>query len=115
MRNLILVGAFALLVLSPLTAAAQQRPAPPPAVPSPAAEGISSTKVLAIGVGALIGAVAANAIVAGEAVTLVGGAAGGLLTAWWYDNSNGGPTRAAMNEPAGGAELARAERLALAR
>jgi hypothetical protein len=117
MRSLILVGAFALLVLSPLTAAAQQRaaPAPPPAAQRPAAEGVSSAKVLAIGIGALLGAVAAQAIVAGEGVTLVGGAAGGLLASWWYDNSSGGPTRAAMHQQAGGPELARVERLALAR
>jgi hypothetical protein len=114
MRNLMLVGAFALLVLSPLTAAAQPKAAPPPPVQS-TAQGVSGAKVLAIGVGALVGAVAAQAIVFGEGVTLVGGAAGGLLAVWWYDNLSGGPTRAAMREPAGGPELARAERLALAR
>jgi len=114
MRNLILVGAFALLVLSPLTAVAQPKAAPAPTAPT-TVEGVSGAKVLAIGVGALLGAVAANAIVAGEAVTLIGGAAGGLLAAWWYDNPNGGPIRAAMNAPTGEPELARAERLALAR
>src|SRR6266567_6092120 len=70
MRNLILVGAFALLILSPLTALAQQKPAAPTVEPAP------SAKVLAIGIGALLGAVAGQAIVAGEAVTLIGGAAG---------------------------------------
>ena len=122
MRNLILVGALALLVLSPLPAAAQQRaaPAPPPTapaapVPQAAVEGVSSAKVLAIGIGALLGAVAAQAIVAGEGVTLVGGAAGGLLAAWWYEVASSGPTRAAMREPAGAPFLARTERLALAR
>jgi hypothetical protein len=116
MRNLMLVGALALLVLSPLTAAAQQRatPSPAPAVPS-AVEGVSSAKVLAIGFGALLGAVAANALVAGEAVTLVGGLAGGFAASWWYDNSNGGATRAAMRQPVGVPSLASAERLALAR
>ena len=117
MRNLILVGAFALLLLSPLTAAAQQRaaPTPPtPPTPPPAAAGVSSSKVLAIGIGALLGAVAANAIVAGEGVTLVGGAAGGLLAAWWYDNPGTGPTRAAMHAQAEGSEQARGVRLASA-
>jgi hypothetical protein len=63
MRKLILVGALALLVLSPLTAVAQQRatPSPSPAAPS-ALEGVSTAKVLAIGFGALLGAVAANAL-----------------------------------------------------
>ncbi len=111
MRNLILVGAFALLVLAPLTAAAQQKPTPPAAT----AEPVPSAKVLAIGIGALLGAVAGQAIVAGEGVTLVGGAAGGLLAAWWYDNSGGGATRAAMRATAPVPELASAERLALAR
>ena len=114
MRNLMLVGAFALLVLSPLAAAAQQqKPAPPPA--ASAAEPVPSAKVLAIGIGALLGAVAGQAIVAGEGVTLVGGAAGGLLAAWWYDNSAGNMGRAAMHAEAAGPELASAERLALAR
>ena len=111
MRNLILVGALALLLLSPLTAAAQQRAAP---APPPPAAGVSSSKVLAIGIGALLGAVAANAIVAGEGVTLVGGAAGGLLAAWWYDNPEAGPTRAALHAQAEGSEQARGVRLASA-
>jgi len=114
MRNLILVGAFALLVLSPLTAAAQQKPTPPTA-PTAATEPVPSAKVLAIGIGALLGAVAGQAIVAGEGVTLIGGAAGGLLAAWWYDNSSGGSTRAAMHAAAPVPELASAERLTLAR
>jgi hypothetical protein len=114
MRNLILAGALALVVLSPLTAAAQQRAAPAPGAPT-TIEGVASAKVLAIGFGALLGAVAAQALVAGEGVTLVGGAAGGLLAAWWYDNSNGGATRAAMRGTGASPALARAERLALAR
>jgi hypothetical protein len=114
MRNLVIVGAFALLLLSPLTAAAQQRAAPAQPAPPPAA-GVSSGKVLAIGVGALLGVVAANALVAGEGVTLVGGVAGGLIAAWWYENPGAGPTRAAMHaraegfEPAGGVHLASAQ------
>jgi len=108
MRNLILVGALALLVLSPLTAAAQEK--------APAAiEGVSSAKVLAIGFGAILGAVAANALVVGEGVTLLGGIAGGLAASWWYDNSSGGAARAAMRQPIGAPSLASAERLALAR
>ncbi len=116
MRNLMLVGAFALLLLSPLTASAQQRaaPAPAPAIPS-TIEGVPIAKVLAIAIGVLAGAVAVEAIAGGEVVAVVGGAAGGLLAAWWYDHSNGGSARAAMREPAGAPALARAERLALAR
>ena len=104
MRNLIVVGALALLVLSPLPVAAQQRAAPTPTAPAPTAptsvaqttvEGYPLNKVLAIGVGALVGAVAVQAIVGGEVVVaLVGGAAGGLVGAWWYDN--GSSVRVAM-------------------
>ncbi len=114
MRNLILVGALALLVLSPLTAAAQPKAAPAPAPAFPQAAGVSSSKVLTIGIGALLGAIAANALVAGEGVTLVGGAAGGVLAAWWYDNQDAGPTRAAMHARAEGLEQAGGVRLASA-
>jgi hypothetical protein len=117
MRNLILVGALALLVLSPLTAAAQQRAAPAPTAPTPVAQaatdGFPLNKVLAVGVGAILGAATTQAIVGGEVVALVGGLAGGLVGAWWYDN--GGSVRVAMREPAVAPALARGERLALAR
>ena len=112
MRNLILVGALALSVLSPVTAAAQQKAAP--AIPA-TIEGVSTAKVIAIGLGAILGAAATEALVAGEGVALVGGIAGGLVAAWWYDNSNGGPARAALRQPAAAPGLAQAERLALAR
>lgn len=112
MRNFILAGVLALLALSPLTAAAQPKSAPAPAPAAPAAtDSVSSGKVLAIGIGALLGVIAANAVVAGEGVTLVGGAAGGLLAAWWYDSAGNGLTRAAMREHAAMPSLARAERL----
>jgi hypothetical protein len=109
MRNVMLAGALALSVLSPWSASAQQQVAVPPTI-----EGVSTAKVLAIGIGALLGAVAAQALVAGEGVTLVGGLAGGVLGAWWYENSSAAPVRAALREPAAPA-LARAQRLALAR
>jgi hypothetical protein len=117
MRYLMIVGALVLLALSPLTAFAQQKPAPLPGAPPTAgvAEAVPSAKVLAIGIGVLLGAVAGQAIVAGDGVTLVGGVAGGLLAAWWYDNSNNPPTRAAMHAEGAALELARTERLALAR
>jgi len=103
MRNLILVGALALLVLSPLTASAQQRTTPAPAAPAPVAqttiEGFPLNKLVAIGVGALVGAAATQAIVGGEVVALIGGVAGGLVGAWWYDN--GGSVRVTMREPVG--------------
>ena len=123
MRSVILAGALALLVVSPLTATAQQRIPPKPPV-GPSVEGVSSAKVLAIGVGALLGAVAGQAIVAGDGITLVGGAAGGLLAAWWYEGASEGSNRVAMRQhvamPAAGEPvavpvLARDERVASAR
>jgi hypothetical protein len=113
MRNLVVVGAFALLLLSPLTAAAQTKPVQTPALP-PTIEGVPTNKVLAIGAGVLAGAVAAEALVGGELVAVIGGAAGGLIGAWWYENSNGSPTKATMREPMGAPMLARVEHLALA-
>src|SRR5690242_20991998 len=110
MRNLFLAGAIALLALSPLTATAQPKSAPAPTPPA-VTEGVSSAKVLAIGIGALLGAVAGQAIVVGDGVTLVGGVAGGLLAAWWYDSAGGSPTRAAMRDTVAGPSLARAERV----
>jgi hypothetical protein len=123
MRNLVLVGALALLVLSPLAAAAQQKPsaqAPAPAQAStstlpPTIEGVPTAKVLVVGAGILAGAVVIEAIAGGEVFAVIGGAAGGLLGAWWYDSANGNLTRASLREPAGLPQLARAERLATAR
>jgi hypothetical protein len=115
MRNLLLVGAFALLVLSPLTAAAQQKSSvPTPTLPS-TIEGVPTAKVLTIGVGVLAGAVVLEAIAGGEVFAVIGGAAGGLIGAWWYDSSNGNLTRASLREPTGLPKLARAEPLATAR
>ena len=65
--------------------------------------------------GALLGAAATQAIIGGQVVALVGGVAGGLVGAWWYENSSGGSVRAVMREAAGAPTLARAESLALAR
>src|SRR5437588_553056 len=75
MRKLILVAALVLLAVAPLPASAQQKPAQTPAAPSVTLEGISTGKLLTIGIGAILGAVAAEAIVAGEGVTLIGGPA----------------------------------------
>ena len=114
MRKLLLVAALALLVVPPSLANAQQRTPPAPPV-RPNLEEVSSAKVLAIGIGALLGAVAGQAIVAGDGITLVGGAAGGLLAAWWYDGAAVGPTRASLHERADWPVPAGGERLALVR
>ena len=70
---------------------------------------------MAIGIGAVLGVVAAEAVLAGDTVGLLGGVAGGILAAWWYDNASTGPSRAALRQPAVAPIPARAESLALAR
>ena len=117
MRNLILVGTIAFLILSPLPAAAQQGAAQAPAALTPVAqttiEGFPLDKLLAIGAGAILGAAMAEAIIGGQVVALAGGVAGGLVGAWWYNG--GGSIRVTLGGPAAAPTLARAERLALAR
>ena len=115
MRNFVLAVMLVLLALMPFTASAQQRPAQAPSAPALTIEGISSAKILAIGIGAVLGVVAAEAVLAGDTVGLLGGVAGGVLAAWWYDSAGTGPSRAALRQPAVAPIPARAESLALAR
>jgi hypothetical protein len=115
MRNLMLAVVLALSALAPLSASAQQRPAQAPSAPTLSVEGISSAKILAIGIGAVLGVVAVEAILAGDTVGLLGGVAGGVLAAWWYDSASGSPSRAALRQPAVSPIPARDEHFALAR
>jgi hypothetical protein len=110
MRKLILAGALAFLVLAPLPAAAQQKLVLE--VPS-SIEGVDTAKIVAVAIGAILGAAAAEAVIGGQVVAIVGGVTGGLIGAWWYDN--GGSVRVTMREPHGAPALARAEHLALAK
>jgi hypothetical protein len=110
MRKLILVGALAFLVLSPLPAAAQQKLVLE--IPS-SIEGVDIAKVAAVGIGAILGAATAEAVIGGQLVAIAGGVTGGLIGAWWYDN--GGSVRVTMRNPVGAPALARAAQLALAR
>jgi len=115
MRNLMLAVVLVLAALVPLPASAQQRPAQAPSAPTISVEGISSAKILAIGIGAVLGVVAAEAVLPGDTDGLLGGVAGGILAAWWYDSASGGPSRAALRQPAVAPIPARVEHLALAR
>jgi hypothetical protein len=110
MRNLILVAALVLFAMAPLPVAAQQKPALPATV-----EGVPTAKIIAIGVGVVLGAVAAEAVIAGDGVALLGGALGGVVAAWWYDGASAGPSRAALRQPVGTPVPVRAEQLALSR
>jgi hypothetical protein len=86
MRKLLLASVLVLLFLVPHGASAQSAAAPP----AQNAPEIGTAKVLAIGIGAILGAAAAQAIVVGDGVALVGGIAGGVIAAWWYQSEEGG-------------------------
>ena len=115
MRNLMLAVVLVLSALVPLSASAQQKPVQAPSAPTLSVEGLSSAKILAIGIGAVLGVVAVEAILAGDTVGLLGGVAGGVLAAWWYDSASGSPSRAALRQPAVSPIPARDEHFALAR
>jgi hypothetical protein len=98
--------ALSMLLLVSFGAAAQQ-PAPAPQSPAPApTESVKTGKVVAIGLGALLGIVAAEAIVVGDAAAIVGGVAGGCIGAWWYSNSGEAASLKANVKPAAAREAA---------
>jgi hypothetical protein len=108
-------GALALALMAPAAVSAQQRTPQPSQPPQAASEGVSTAKVLAIGTGAVLGVIAAQAIVIGDGVALVGGVVGGVAAAWWYDSaSESGPTRASLRQPAALPTSASGDRVALA-
>ena len=85
------IVALGLTALLPFAALAQPKSAPP-APPAPPTQmmqmdGVKAGKVAAIGVGALLGVIAAEAVVVGDAAAIVGGVGGGIIGAWWYDSS----------------------------
>jgi hypothetical protein len=87
MRNIALLAMLVLFGLMPFAASAQQRaPAAPPAQ-AQAADSVNYNKILAIGAGVVVGAVVFESVAVGDAMVLVGGVAGGLLGAWWYENA----------------------------
>src|SRR5262249_25125642 len=76
---LALIGALTAL---PAASFAQQAPAPAMAQ----ASGPSNGKLLAIGVGAVLGAAIVGTPVWMSTTTLLGAVAGGVLGAWWYND-----------------------------
>jgi hypothetical protein len=88
MRIFALLATLALFGLMPFAASAQQRaPSPPQAPAAQSADSINYNKILAIGAGVVVGAVVFESVAVGDAMVLVGGVAGGLIGAWWYENS----------------------------
>jgi hypothetical protein len=115
-RRLVIGVALALLVLLPVTASAQPKPpapAAPPAQMQAAGDGLALDKIVAIGVGVLVGVLAGEAIGGADAITLIAGVAGGYVGAWWYDS--GATVRANLRQPTAVAAAWRPSELALAR
>lgn len=78
MRNLILAAVISLVALLPAAGQAQQ-----PAPRSGDMFGLSSSQVVAIGVGAVGGVIVAEAVVVGLPIW-AGAVAGGLVGNWWH-------------------------------
>src|SRR5437763_17019825 len=90
-RRLVIGVALALLVLLPVTASAQPKPPAsptPPAQTQAASEGPGLDKIVAIGVGVLVGVLAGEALGGADALTLLAGVTGDNVGAWWYDSRN---------------------------
>ncbi len=69
-------------ILPPAVSAQAQSPAVPP--PEQAIEGIDASRVVVIGAGLLIGALAMEVLVAGDVAILAGAVVGGVMADWWY-------------------------------
>ena len=83
MPKFLLVLTIAVIGMLPLSVSAQvQAPEAPPA--QQGFDGIDGSRLVVIGAGILIGAVAMEVLVAGDLAILAGAVAGGFLTDWWY-------------------------------
>lgn len=109
MRKVLLGSLLALVLLAPVGASAQSAAAPPQQ-----GSEVGTAKVLAIGIGAVLGAAAAQAIVVGDGVALVGGIAGGVIAAWWYNQSTEGAKPASLRQSLFQAPPLHPERISLA-
>lgn len=58
-------------------------------------------QLIAIGAGAVAGAVVLHAVLPGEFTFLIGGVAGGLLADYWYNNGGANTLRASINHMSG--------------
>ncbi len=69
---------------------------------------LTKGQLLAIGAGAVVGAVVLHAVLPGEFTFLVGGVAGGLLADYWYNNGGADTLRASIRHmPAQNASAAK--------
>jgi hypothetical protein len=79
MSKLLLVLAVAVIGMMPVSVSAQGQPPV-----AQATESLDPARLVLIGAGILVGAVAMEVLVAGDLAILVGAATGGILTDWWY-------------------------------
>lgn len=101
MRRFSWIAAVLFVVMLPFSAMAQQRtPAPQPQPQQQGIDGISTGKLIAIGGGAVIGAVLLESVVVGDAAALAGGVIGGFVGAWWYDSRGEMSQRASLRQSA---------------
>lgn len=94
MRKFAFIAVLLLAGMLPLAASAQQ--GAPAVTVKPGEMTVNVGKVVAIGVGVVLGAVVAEAVFVGDLATLAGGIAGGFLGAWWYDSHGDSMSRVAM-------------------
>jgi hypothetical protein len=69
-------------------------------------DSVTPGKIIAVGVGALIGVVVAPAVIGGDAAAIVGVVAGGLIGAWWYSSADGSASARADVRPTAAREAA---------
>jgi hypothetical protein len=112
-RRLLIGVALALFVFMPLAASAQPKPPSPPGQTQATGDAPNLDKIVAIGVGVLVGVLAGEALGGADALTLLAGVAGGYVGAWWYDS--GDRVRANLRQPTAVAATWRPSELALAR
>ena len=88
MRGILAVLVVCLMALLPVAGNAQ--PATPGPAPAATAMSMDHGKVIAIGLGAVLGAVVLGAPGFMHGATILGAVVGGALGAWWYNGEHGG-------------------------
>jgi len=83
MSKLLLVLMAAVIGMLPMNVSAQDKS---PAVPQVErlVQNIDPSRLVVIGAGVLIGAIAMEVLIASDVAILAGAVAGGIVTDWWY-------------------------------
>jgi hypothetical protein len=77
--------------------ASAQTTLPEAAGPTASLTDLTKGQLLAIGAGAVAGAVVLHAVLPGDLAFMIGGVAGGLLADYWYNNGGAETLRASIN------------------